>query len=316
MSSYGTILGVLAPVFLIIGAGYALRRGRVLTVEADASLMRLVVQVLYPALIFRYVAGNPALAQTANVILPPLLGFCTIVLGFAVAYASGPWIGLRIGHGRRSFAYSIGIYNFGYIPIPLVAALFADDATMGVLFMFNVGIELALWTVGILLLTGTLNRAWAQKILNPPVIALLLGLACNATGIGATLPGWLLQLLRMTGDCAIPLALLLAGATLAELRVGIDIFRPFKVPLAACGLRLVLLPAAFVLMALLLPGLGEELRRVLVVQAAMPAGVFTIVLARHYGGEPRVAVQVICATTLLSLFTIPFWIAWGLRWLG
>jgi predicted permease len=54
---------------------------------------------------------------------------------------------------------------------------------------------------------------------------------------------------------------------------------------------------------------------VLVVQAAMPAAVFPIVLARHYGGQPLVAVQVVLATTALGLLVIPLWLSLGLAWI-
>jgi predicted permease len=45
----------------------------------------------------------------------------------------------------------------------------------------------------------------------------------------------------------------------------------------------------------------------------MPCAVFPVVLARHYGGNVSVALQVIAATTVVSLFTMPLWIQWGPR---
>ena len=62
--------------------------------------------------------------------------------------------------------------------------------------------------------------------------------------------------------------------------------------------------------------LSVELRRVLIVQAAMPSAVFSIVLARHYGGHTATAVQVVLATTLVSLVSTPFVITAGMRLLG
>jgi hypothetical protein len=59
-----------------------------------------------------------------------------------------------------------------------------------------------------------------------------------------------------------------------------------------------------------------ELRQVLVVQAAMPAGMSSILLARMYGGRPAVAVQIVIATTVLSLLTLPWIITWGSEWIG
>ena len=40
------------------------------------------------------------------------------------------------------------------IPIPVIALIFPEGATAGVLLVFNVGVEAALWTLGILVLTG------------------------------------------------------------------------------------------------------------------------------------------------------------------
>ena len=75
-----------------------------------------------------------------------------------------------------------------------------------------------------------------------------------------------------------------------------------------------LTPALILCAAKFLP-ISIELKEVLVVQAAMPAGMTAILLARMYGGRPAVAVQVVIATTVLSLVTLPWIISWGSAWL-
>ena len=80
-------------------------------------------------------------------------------------------------------------------------------------------------------------------------------------------------------------------------------------------LRLGVLPFVFLLAARYLP-CPVELKRVLVVQAAMPSAVVSIIVARVYGGQPLVAVQIILGTTALALFTIPFWLKFGLAFAG
>ena len=54
----------------------------------------------------------------------------------------------------------------------------------------------------------------------------------------------------------------------------------------------------------------------LVVQAAMPAAVVSVIIARVYGGQPLIAVQIVLGTTVLALFTIPFWLRFGLSFAG
>jgi hypothetical protein len=41
-----------------------------------------------------------------------------------------------------------------------------------------------------------------------------------------------------------------------------------------------------------------------------------IMLARLYGGRPGIAVQVVLATTLGSILTLPWIIYWGIQWVG
>ncbi len=88
-----------------------------------------------------------------------------------------------------------------------------------------------------------------------------------------------------------------------------------KVSFAALALRLGLLPVLILLLARYLP-LSLELKRVLVVQAAMPAAVVPIIIARLYGGHPRTAVQIVLGTTAIGILTIPLWLRAGLAWVG
>jgi hypothetical protein len=48
----------------------------------------------------------------------------------------------------------------------------------------------------------------------------------------------------------------------------------------------------------------------------MPAGIFSIVLAKHYGGRPLTAVQIVVSTTVLGVLVIPLWLRVGLAWVG
>ena len=52
----------------------------------------------------------------------------------------------------------------------------------------------------------------------------------------------------------------------------------------------------------------------MVVEAAMPAGILSLVIAKHYGGQPLTAVQVVVGTTVAGLVVIPWWLKLGLAW--
>ena len=79
--------------------------------------------------------------------------------------------------------------------------------------------------------------------------------------------------------------------------------------------RLVVAAIIILCSAKFLP-ISADLKRLLVIQAAMPAAIFPIALARLYEGQPQVAIQVVIVTSLVGIISIPFVIAWGLGWVN
>ncbi len=306
---FASILTVVLPVYLTMAAGAAARRLKVLPQEADAGLMKLSITLLTPCLILERVAGNESVMSPLPVLLAAGLGYGLVALGIAVSFFAAPLIGLQKHAGRRTFAVSCGLQNYGFVAIPIVTSLFPDKGTLGVLFTFTLGVELACWTAGVGLLTG-LGRAPWRLALNPPVMAILFSLLLNFTGLHAWVPDVAHNTLGMMGACAVPLSVLLIGASIHDVW-GQEAMR-WSVAVLAPVLRLALIPLAFLACAQWLP-VTQELRNVLIVQGAMPSAVFNIVIARHYGGHAPTAVQCVLATTLVSLLTTPLVLAWALR---
>jgi hypothetical protein len=314
MPGYWTLVALVLPVFAVIAAGAAARRAGWLRPEADESLLKLVVNLLYPCLIFSNVLGNGALRTPGNLLAGPVMGFVTMAGGIGLAYGVAKWAGFAVGRGLRTFAFSVGIFNYGYMAIPLVEALFGRE-TLGVLFVFNVGCEAAIWTVGILVLAGVSVRDGWRRLFNAPVFALVLAVILNVSGAGAWLPQIVKTAVAMCGASAVPLGLLVIGATLVEYFGAPRTLVDRKVTPLACALRLGLIPVLMLALAALLP-LPREVKQVLIVQAAMPAGVLPIVIAKHYGGQPLTAVQVVLGTTAAGLLVVPLWLQAGLHWVA
>ena len=311
--NYLALLGAVAPVFLILAAGYLLRRLNWLTAEADRSLLQIGVNFLYPCLIADTILGNPILTQVGNIVVPPLVGFGTVVLGFVVCALTARILRLPPETGR-SFSFTTGLYNYGYLPIPLVQA-FYDRDTLGVLFTHNLGVEIALWTVGIWVLSGSSGRSAWRNILNVPILAIAAAAVLNLAGAHAWLPEFVGKTMHLLGQSAIPLALLLTGATLSDLVASGSLTGKLFPLLAANLLRLGALPIAFLFLAKHLP-LSEPVQRIMVIQAAMPAAMIPIILAKHYKADSGHALQIVLSTTLLGLLTIPLWLRFGFWFVG
>ncbi len=327
------ILSAVGAVFGVIALGAVLRRVGWLTEEADATLLKLMINVLFPGFILHVLLENPALDDPRNVWLPPLVGFGLTTLGFVVAglfaWTCGPWVGLKTPAARRTFAVAVGMFNYGYVPIPLIESLYANpqrDATLGVLLVHNVGVDLAMWSLGVLIVSGAFVKGWWKRVLNMPLAAIAAALVINAVGLpdpesapaAALVSDTLRGAAKMLGLCAIPTALLLIGATITDELRKADLRQGWGVMAAGCVLRLGVLPVAFLAVAVGARRVGADasLQRVIAIEAAMPTAVFPVLLARHYGGDAGTAVRVTLAASLIGLITIPLWLSAGLGWLG
>ncbi|MBI5688566.1 MAG: AEC family transporter [Verrucomicrobia bacterium] len=314
MPSYLQLLLLVLPVFGVIAVGVIVRRVHWIEGEAETSLIRLVVNVCYPCLIFESVAGNPALREPGNLLLAPLLGFGVTWFGIQAGLLVARAVGLHVGTGLRTFALAVGIANYGFLPIPIMEGMWGPDSR-GLLLVHNVGVEVAIWTVGVLVLSGQSLREGWRKLGSPIVITLGVAVACNLGGLTPHLPKVLLDVVHSLALCGIPLGLLMTGVSLAAQLGTASAWFEARVSTAALALRLGVLPVVILLLARYLP-CSVELKRVLIVQAAMPAAMVSVIIARLYGGQPRTAMQIVLGTTVLGVFVIPLWLKAGLAWLG
>jgi predicted permease len=329
MHEYLKILGSVIPLFLLMGIGAGVRRMKILNEQADRTLLDLCVHLLLPCLILDHLMANVALRRADNLLCGPAVGFfCTAASLGGAALAARLWRFSQQAQAR-TFTFVGGIFNYGYIPVPLIATLYGDKA-LGVLFLFNLGTEMAFWIVGFAgFMKHSPLRDW-RRILTSPVKAILLGVAINLvtaqfglrfdpTTLEAAAWGWPVQVIFATihliGLCSIPLALLIIGATMADFWGEFYATSGAGVMALAVLVRNLICPLGFVLLARLLP-VSQELKETLVVQAAMPAGVFTLLLTRHHGGSVPVALQVIFSTSAAAIITLPLWVHFGMQLVG
>jgi hypothetical protein len=152
-------------------------------------------------------------------------------------------------------------------------------------------------------------------LINPPAISIILALLVKNGGGDAIVPSFAWEVIKMLGACSIPVGLLLIGGNISDLMKGFKFSKGFKVEISSVAVRLAIVPSLLLLYAWTgpIPDGMDWFRKVLIVQAAMPAGIFALVVVRIYEGDRTTAMRAIMATMLGSLFTLPLWLFLGLR---
>jgi len=317
MDDFWPIVASVLGVFLVMGVGAFCRLRDWLTTGADRSLANLATNVLLPAYFIHSILGSPQFDSLAHAWVPPAFGFIATAFGFSIGFAFartlGPKVGLDTDAKQRAFALCVGICNYGYIPLPLAEQFFPDAVVD--LILHNVGVNLALWSIGLTIISGSTGGGWQKAILSPPFVAVIFAVAVRQFSWGEFIPTPILTAIAALGHCAIPLGLLLSGAIIVDFLRGARWSGSAPMIAAAIGLRQVLMP---VLMLLATSALAVtiDMRQVMMLQAAMPVAVFPIVLVLLYDRDTETALRVVLSTSLAGIVLIPFWLAVGKWWLG
>jgi predicted permease len=333
MSDIITVLLKIATMFLVMALGWVAWRRGMVTEDTSRSLSRLLVDMAFPALVFTQMLRtvNPAVLRDGWFL--PLLGILLIVIAELVGLLLIP---MSRQKGKIATAlFLVAIPNWVYLPLPIVEGLFGDAGIRDVL-LYNVGSQVALWTLGIWTLHNARFDARSLKnlALNPGLLAtaagIVLALVCpqarhlEALPAGTNSPVMLaasavIQALVMVGSLTIPLSLLVTGIQLGSLNLLIG-SQPTRPVTGILVLRLLVAPAATIALVWLAGEAGlaiaEVPRMTGYLIACMPVAISCSILTERFGGDTLLAARSIFYSTLWSILSVPAWYylirLWGL----
>ena len=313
MANLLDIISAISPPLFILLIGGLCRRVGWLRVEADASLSVLTVRVLYPCFFFYHLVGNQDTLSFTHFFVVTSAGFICICLGFGCSYFVAKLMGVK-STAISSFTFCSGIFNYGFFAFPVAASIFGEEIIAKII-LFNLGVETAIWTAGIWVLAS--NQFKFIRLLNPPIISIILAVSVREIGGQQMIPSFLWEIITLLGSCAIPIGLLLIGGNFSDLIKNFKLSTGLRVEFSSILVRLLIFPLLIFCYALKgrIPIGMEWFRDILIVQSAMPAGIFAIVIVKNYSGDTSTAMRSILATMVGCLLTTPIWLYLGLKFM-
>jgi predicted permease len=255
--------------------------------------------------------GNQDSLLAKQLLIVVFTGFICICLGFGCALIVAKLMKIEVS-AVTSFTFCTGIFNYGFFAFPIAASIFGDQLIAKII-LFNLGVEMAIWTVGVWLLASTQFKP--IRLVNPPIISIILALFIKEIGGQQIMPEFLWEIISLLGNCAIPIGLLLIGGNFADLAKGFKLSTGNRVEISSILVRLIIVP--FIMFCYACEGpipYGMEwLKDILIVQTAMPSGIFAIVIVKSYSGDTTTAMRAILASTLFCLLSTPIWLYLGIN---
>jgi hypothetical protein len=295
------ILGITLPIFLLIGAGYALRALAVLRDDDVRALNAFVYRISLPAAIiasfFTVDWTVPAIGRTMGMNTLVLIAAAAVLLIIGLLFRMTPerraalFMCVLVGN-TVYMGFPIGERAFGPELYPVFLAAATPHIALGLIFS-----ELMIaYTV----LRDNRRALLRGLIRNPLVLSLAAGVAASFLPLDTAGGEVFRRAVSSLAATASPLALVALGAFLYHN------FAPLKSGFASASIALKLIgfPAALFALGAAVPALGKDVIAVSAVAASMPTAVSVFVLADNHRILPQEVAGIIFWSTILSLATV------------
>jgi len=279
------VLQTTIPVFLIILVGYLIGKYKKINIQ---SVVNLIIYLAGPCLIFSSITKS-------NINLSDFMTMAIGAIAIIITLTFLVFIILKLTKTKKKGLYlPMTIGNSGYLGYPV--ALFAFGmAGLSRAVVFDMMNSLFLYSFGIYIIN---QKNSIKEIFKLPLLyAVIIGLSFNLLKI--SVPEIFIKPIEMIGMITIPLALLILGYKLTEIKIS-----SAKTAFLASLFRIIggFLIALLIISLFSITGLAKN---VLILQAAMPSAVMTMILTAKYKRDASLVASVVLITTILSIFTIP-----------
>lgn len=287
--------------FILIFIGFIIKQSKVVDREFINNLATFIIYVTLPALIINSMDYDFSVELLINVGISFVITCLIYLLMIAVAnLVIKPF---DIAESKASiYRFLIIFANVGFMGYPVTYVLFGSEGVF-LASIYNLVFNIMIWSIGVIIITSkdkSVKYFNYKQLLNPGIIAIVIGFSLFIAPF--SLPEAIIGALEILGDSTIPLAMIVVGATLAQVKIS-SIFYDLKLWLVAL-LRLIILPAVVFLLLMFLP-IDETVAGVIVLLTAMPAATNTAIFAQEFGGDTTLASKGIFLTTLLAIITVP-----------
>lgn len=294
-------------ILLLAGIGYLLVKKCVLDDVGIGTLSRIVVEVTLPLQIFSQLVRDFNFQEYSNWWVFPLLSIAITLTGLLIG-----GMFLKFIHGqehKKQFLGLIAFQNSGYLPLALITGILPPEKTGPMfiyLFMFLLGFNLVIWSFGVHLIAHHKTKRFELgSLFSPPVIATLASLAAVFFGLNKIIPEFLFKPLKITGDCTVPLAMLVVGANLAQIRLHVIDRKAMFLALLA---KMFILPALGLILVLKFRP-PELVGLLIVMELAVPSATNLSVITRHYKKDDLLVSQGILFTHLAGIISLPLFLS-------
>lgn len=295
--NYLSIVNQISILFFIIGIGFIVGKLKIITNELNVGLSKVLLNVTLPFLIisaFNFDFSKDMLKTSGIILVISIIVHGGLALISLLLYK-------KEEKSIKTILRFITIFsNCGFIGYPVAESIYGGE---GVFYtaIYNVGYNLFVWTLGILMFQTEKEKGLYKRVfLNPGIISVAIGMVLFIFSI--KLPYAIAHTIDLIGGITIPLSMLIVGISICSVNLK-SAFREIMYYYASF-IRLIATPI-LVYVVLYFIGFREIALGIPVIVSAMPAASNTVPFAQIYNGNVDCASKITVVSTIFAMFTLP-----------
>lgn len=304
-----TFLATLTPMlvlFLCIVIGYVLRVKKFLPEDAGSVMSKLENYCFVPALVISNFMTNCTVASISKNYIIVLYSLLGLAIAIFIALPLAKIFQRKDYYKRHIYEYALTFGNFGFMGNAIVPAILGqyDSAILYKYLLFTLPLNVAVYTWGIIIMIpkGAKRQNPLKNLINPPCIAIVIGIILGVMGITKYIPEFIVTTIDSLKACMAPVAMVLTGFIIGGYSLK-PLLRHYKIYIAT-SLRLIVLPT--IILSVLMLCKASDLVLVLALFAyATPLGMNTVVFPAAYGGDAKTGASMALISHTLCVVTIP-----------
>jgi len=287
------LLNQIELMFLLMGIGTLMYKRGLISAQGSKELGAVLLYVVTPLVLIRAYSIEATPARTYGLLVS--LGLS--IVGFSISVI----IARIFFKNHRLEQFGTAFSNSGFIGIPLVLAALGNEAVL-YLSAYLVLTAVAMWTYGIVLMTGTTKSLHIKKILtNPILIAALVGLLIYTFRI--PMPPLFAKTLDAVAGLNTPIAMFVLGIYMAQLSFR-EIFR-FGIIYPTSFIHLILIPMLVIGAFMFIPAQFNVMKTTVLIAISAPCAANVAIMAQQFHMDYTEGVKIVIVSTLLCIITLP-----------
>ena len=290
------INGVIA-LFLIMLIGVYGSKRKIITPIINKGLTNILLEISLPCLVVSSFIFDMDDELKSNIIkcfiYSPIILVITIIVSYIALYP--------IKSDKKIIMQFANVFsNCGFIGFPIIYSIFGSE---GVIYasIFNMFFTISVWTYGVILFNGNIDKKDMNKVLlNPSIIAVIIGLIIMIFKIN--IPDVLYSTLDLVGGLTSPLSMIIIGVILGNANI-LKYLKDYTIYYSSL-LKLIVLPCVLILVSRIIND-TSIVSQTLIIITAMPAAAMTSILAENFDKEKEYSAVIVFMTTLIFLVTFP-----------